>query len=37
MQRTAAIGTTLLPFLLGKVHIEGAQKAKKADSLKKFC
>jgi len=37
MQRTAAIGTTLLPFLSGKIHIDGAQKAKKAASLKKFC
>jgi hypothetical protein len=37
MQRTAAMGTPLPLFLAGKVHIDGAQKAKKADSLKKFC
>jgi hypothetical protein len=31
------MGTALVPDLPGKVHIDGAQKAKKTDSSKQFC
>lgn len=37
MQRTATMGAPLFPLVSGKVRIDGAQKAKKAASLKKFC